>query len=84
MINARAGSMRFLVGVALVLAISACTGPHSRSRSPVATEPSLVVAPAPIERIEPLPAQVQPGPLQPSPVWQRLRTRFALGGCGYC
>ncbi|OJY97632.1 MAG: hypothetical protein BGP25_01185 [Lysobacterales bacterium 63-13] len=83
MIHAGAGSMRFLVGIALVLAISACTGPHPRSKPPVATEPAVVVAPAPIERIEPLPAQEQPGPLQPGSVWQRLRTRFALGGCAY-
>src|SRR5690606_13345789 len=83
MIHAGAGSMRSFVGIALVLAISACTGPHPRSKPPVATEPAVVVAPAPIERIEPLPAQEQPGPLQPGSVWQRLRTRFALGGCAY-
>ncbi|MFZ1222273.1 MAG: transglycosylase SLT domain-containing protein, partial [Dokdonella sp.] len=83
MIHAGAGSLRLLVGVALVLAISACTGPRPRRNTPVAPGPALVVAPAPIERIEPLPAQQQRGSLQPSPVWQRLRTRFALDGCAY-
>lgn len=83
MIHAGVGSLRFLVGAALVLAISACTGPRPRSKPPIATESAQVVARPPIERIEPLPAQEQPGPLQPSSVWQRLRARFAMGGCAY-
>ena len=83
MMHAGIGSLRFIIGVALALAISACTSQRPRPEPRIAAEPAIVVLPSRIEGIDAPRMQEQPDPVKPDSVWDRLRTRFALRGCAY-
>ncbi len=72
---------RRLVGLALVVTITACTSQRHRPDSTTAESLPEIAALAQRDHIEQQQTPEQPADIAPLSPWDRLRTRFAMDGC---
>lgn len=76
-------SSRRLVGFVVILAITACTSQRPRPETTTAERLPEIAGPVEADHIEQHALPEQSVDIAPPSVWDRLRTRFALGGCAY-
>lgn len=76
-------SYRRLLGFALIVLITACTSQPPRPEITPADRSPEIAPPARTEPTEQQPLPQQPAESTAVSVWDRLRRRFALGGCTY-
>lgn len=74
---------RGLVGLALFLAITACTNQRPRPNIDATEVPAAPGAPVQTGQIPLEPKRASPAEVTARSPWERLRARFVMGGCAY-